>query len=242
METITVHTTQNIGIDYEIGGLGERILARLIDFAIFIPFVILGACFSSVLSSTGLGAYFIILFILFVFYDLFCEAFFNGQSFGKRVMKIRVISLDGGRPKFSQYLLRWLFRMVDFTITWPGVVALVTAVMTENSQRVGDIVAGTALIKTTARTTMHNLTYVKTDDDYQPVFTQAVRLTDSDMSLMHEVMENYYKTGNSVIVYNLADKLRDHLAISMPPNMNSMQFLQTLLKDYSHISAHADIL
>jgi len=52
----------------------------------------------------------------------------------------------------------------------------------------------------------------------------------------------YMKTGNNVLVYNLADKIRNHLAINLPPNMNSMQFLQTLIKDYSHITANADLV
>ena len=241
MEFITVHTTQNIGIDYEIGGLGERIVARIIDYAIFIPFLIVGAIMASGLSSTGLGIYFIALFAIFIFYDLLCEVFFNGQSFGKKVMKIRVISLDGRRPKFSQYLLRWLFRLVDFAITG-SLGALIAAIATKDGQRIGDIVAGTALIKTHARTTQDNIIYAPTNDAYQPVFTQVTQLRDSDISLIHEVMENYYKTGNSVLVYNLADRIRAHLAISMPANMDSLVFLQTILKDYSHINSASDLL
>src|SRR6185437_9472657 len=126
METITVHTTQNIDIDYEIGGLGERILARLIDYGVFVPFLFAGALLVEGFSGAALGIYYIILLILFVFYDLLCEVFFNGQSLGKRVMKIRVISLDGARPKFSQYLLRWLFRLIDFSLT-ASICALITA-------------------------------------------------------------------------------------------------------------------
>ncbi|HXU28785.1 MAG TPA: RDD family protein, partial [Bacteroidia bacterium] len=126
MSIITVHTTQNIDIDYELGGLGERILARLIDFAVFIPFVIVFMFLSVSVSQTGLTIYALIVLIIYTFYDLLFEVFFNGQSIGKRVMKIKVISLDGARPKFSQFLLRWLFRMVDFSLTG-GLCALITA-------------------------------------------------------------------------------------------------------------------
>jgi len=241
MEIITVHTTQNIDIDYEIGGLGERILARLIDFGVFIPLVFAGIFLATALSRIGIGIYFITILLLFTFYDLLCEVFFNGQSLGKRVMKIRVISIDGARPKFSQYLLRWLFRVVDFSITG-GIAALITAAVSEKGQRIGDIVAGTALIKTVPRTKMDNLIFKTADDDYQPVFTQVSQLNDQDISLVHDVIQNYLKTGNSHIVYTMADKMRQHLSISMPPDMDSMKFLQTILKDYSHITAHADVL
>ena len=72
MEIITVHTAQNIDIDYEIGGLGERILARLLDYAVFIPFLVAAMFLTSALSSVGLGIYVVVVFALFVFYDLLC--------------------------------------------------------------------------------------------------------------------------------------------------------------------------
>jgi uncharacterized RDD family membrane protein YckC len=240
MEIITVHTTQNIDIDYEIGGLGERILAYIIDLGIFIALSIIGGILSAnVFSETGIGVYFIIVGLMLLFYDLVCEVFFNGQSVGKLVMKIRVISLDGTRPKFSQYLLRWLFRLVDFILTsWLG--GVISIILTDNGQRIGDIVAGTVIIRTTPRTNMNNIIYTNVDDTYKPVFNQAGQLSDEDINLIHEVMESYFKTGNSIVVYNLADKIRQHLSISLPPGMNSMQFLQTIVKDYSHLTSQAD--
>eukprot|EP01037_Dinobryon_pediforme_P008638 gene8638-8730_t len=124
-------------------------------------------------------------------------------------MKIRVISLDGNRPRFSQYLLRWLFRIVDFSVTsW--LCGTLSIALTDKGQRLGDLVAGD--------------------------------LTDGDVALIHEVIENYLKTGSTMVVYKMADKIREHLAVALPPNMNSMQFLQTVLKDYSHIAARADAL
>lgn len=241
METISVHTTQNIDIEYEMGGLGERILALVIDYGIFIGLAIIGGIIAVNAPKPVILGYFITLGVMYVFYDLFFETFFNGQSLGKKVMKIRVISLNGTRPRFSQYLLRWLFRMIDFTFTG-GICALVTAVMTENGQRVGDIVAGTVVIKTSPRTKMNNIIFKATDDAYQPVFTQVSQLTDKDIQLIHEVIDSYFKTGNNLLVYTMADRMREHLAINLPPNMNSMQFLQTLMKDYSHVTAHAELL
>ena len=242
MEIITVRTTQNIDIDYETGGLGERILAYLLDLLIFVALSFLGWFLSaSGLSGTGVEIYFIVIGILLLFYDLLCEVLLNGQSAGKMVMKIRVISLDGTRPKFSQYLLRWLFRLVDFTITsW--LAGLVTIALTQNGQRIGDLVAGTAIIRTKPRTSRDNIVFATTDNTYEVVFSQAVQLTDKDIALIHEVIENYFKTGNNNIVYTMADRIRQYLGISLPPDMNSMQFLQTILKDYSHITSHIDAL
>ena len=152
MQTIRITTSQNIDIDYEVAGLGERILARVIDLGIFFLIFILGLFFeglTSFFTSSGEGAVILITIyaVLFVFYDLIFEVFMNGQSIGKRIMKIKVISLNGARPSVGQYLLRWLFRIVDFLIIEPGLIALVVAAVSEKPQRIGDIVAGTMLIR-----------------------------------------------------------------------------------------------
>jgi uncharacterized RDD family membrane protein YckC len=242
MQTITVHTTQNIDIDYEIAGIGERILALLIDYGIFIALSILGAILAiNQMPEFGIGLYFIIVAVAFTFYDLVCEIFLNGQSLGKRILKIKVISLDGNRPTFSQYLLRWVLRFVDFPLTaYLG--ALVSAIVTDNGQRIGDIAAGTAMVKTHSRTQMNNLVFRPSEDSYVPVFKEVSQLTDDDINLIADVLHNYMRTRNSMIVYNMARRIMDHLQIALPPGMNDMQFLETIIRDYSHIVAQADMM
>src|ERR1700761_3724190 len=105
MQTIRITTSQNIDIDYEVAGLGERIVARLIDMGIFILILyasFIGLAASNMLGGFGAGTIVVIVIYacLFVFYDLICEVFMNGQSVGKRIMKIKVVSLDGSRPRF----------------------------------------------------------------------------------------------------------------------------------------------
>jgi uncharacterized RDD family membrane protein YckC len=246
MQTIRITTPQNIDIDYETAGLGERIVARLIDYGLFIfifilGFIIAGAANFMQDSGAGIVVIIIIYAALYVFYDLLCEIFMNGQSVGKRVMKIKVISLDGARPTISQYLLRWLFRIVDFTITM-DMCALITTAVTENNQRVGDIVAGTTLIKTNPRTQISNIAFMPSNDGYQPVFKEAGQLNDNDVELIHEVINTYIKTGNNIVVYNMALRIKEHLNITPPNGMNDMLFLQTIAKDYNYISAQVDSL
>lgn len=238
MQTVTIHTTQNVGIDYEIAGVGDRVLARLIDYGIFIALFIASMLLltSASVNDTVMMWYIISLYAIFVFYDLICEVFFNGQSLGKRIMKIRVISLDGKRPSFGQYLLRWLFRIVDFVIT--GIIGLICAAVTKNVQRVGDLVAGTTLIRTKPRTTIEQLVFTPTVDTYEPVFKEAVLLTDRDVTLVNEVIQAYMKVGNATLVYNMAERLKAHLGVKVPETMNDMRFLQTIVKDYSHIVAN----
>ena len=245
MQTIKITTSQNIDIDYEVAGVGDRIVARLIDYGLFILILILGVIVAILGKGIEQSITIIVLVIiyatLYVFYDLICEMFMNGQSIGKRVMKIKVISLDGARPSSGQYLLRWLFRIIDFTLT-SDICGLICVAVSEKQQRVGDIVAGTTLIKTRPRTLIDNLVFNQVADNYEPVFKEATLLSNQDITLVHEVIQTYFNTGNSVVVYNTAERIKQHLSINPPSQMNDVQFLQTIVKDYSHIHSVNDQL
>jgi uncharacterized RDD family membrane protein YckC len=243
METVKVNTSQHVDIDYPVAGLGERVAARLIDFGLFLAvFFIFLILFSlmGILNSGGLVITVMVCIYAagFVFYDLLCEIFMNGQSIGKRLMKIKVISLDGSQPTLGQYFIRWVFRIVDFTLTqWLG--ALICVAVTENKQRIGDIVAGTTLIKTVPRTEFQHIAFHPVVEDYEPVFSNVSMMTDRDVELIHEVLTTYQKSFNHDLIYKMAARVSNHLNVQVPEGMNELEFLKTVLKDYNQITAKA---
>jgi uncharacterized RDD family membrane protein YckC len=245
MQTIKITTSQNIDIDYEIAGLGARILGRLIDLGIFIVLYLafLSLTFIGLSSSksilSGFSIIMIVYMILFALYDLICEVFFNGQSVGKRIMKIRVISLDGGQPTLGQYVMRWIFRIIDFTITME-LGGLITAVSTHKNQRIGDLVAGTVLVQTTPSTLFDQVGFAPISDDYKPLFTEAAQLTNSEIVLIHEVLQNFKISDNHPLVYSTATRLKDHLNVVLPIGMDDLTFLKTLVTDYNYAAIHAE--
>lgn len=244
METIRINTAQNVDIDYEVAGLGERITARLIDLAgfilLFIVMLILITAAQFSRSETISIIIFAIYLVIFIFYDLVCEMLMDGQTFGKKIMKIKVINLDGGQPTFGQYLMRWIFRIIDFgAIFGWGVVALVCVAMSKNHQRVGDMLAKTTLIKTVPRTKIDNVAFnFSLPDDYQPTFKEALHLTDREAELIYEVLTGFYQTGNPQLIYAMADKIKAHIVVAIPEGINELQFLETILKDYSYLTAN----
>lgn len=243
METVKVNTSQHVDIDYPVAGLGERVAARLIDFGLFlVVFFVFLILFSlmGILNSGGLviSIMLIIYGAGFVFYDLLCETLMNGQSIGKRLMKIKVISLDGSQATLGQYFIRWIFRIVDFTLTqWLG--ALICVAVTENKQRIGDIVAGTTLIKTVPRTQFQHIAFHPVVEDYEPVFSNVSAMTDRDIELIHEVLGTYQKTFNHDLIYQMAARVAHHLSVQIPVEMNELDFLQTVIKDYNQITSKA---
>lgn len=244
MNHISVITSQNITIDYDVAGLGERIAARIIDYAIFLAiylfFLIVVASLGLVFNKSGYIILLIIFGVLFVFYDLLCETFFNGQSIGKRALHIKVISLDGYQPSIGQYTLRWLFRFVDFTLTMQ-VGGLICVAVTPQKQRIGDLIAGTTLIKTVPRTSFEALVFKPQlqDDDYTPLLPEVTQLSDQEITLVHEVINNFNKSGNDMLVYKMAMKAKDVMQVRIPDTMDELQFLQQIIRDYNYLTSRS---
>lgn len=243
METIQVNTSQHVAIDYPVAGLGERVAARLIDLAAFMIVGILLMLLMTLTPAAQSGIVVISIWSVygacFVFYDLITEIFMNGQSLGKKLMKIKVISLNGGQASLGQYFIRWLFRLVDFSLT-AQIGGLICVAVTENKQRIGDIIAGTTLIKTVPRTNFNHIAFHPVEEEYTPVFAYADQLTDRDAELIHEVISTFYKTNNADLIYAMSERIATHLAITVPVGMNELEFLKTIIKDYRYITSRAD--
>ena len=252
MQAIKITTSQNIDIEYEVASLGDRILGRIVDFGValacyYVFYFIFIIFFFGDFEKLGKGdgsvpVFLIVLLIVFslinVFYDLICEIFFNGRSIGKYALKMRVVSLDGARPSISQFLLRWVFRLVDFVITF-GIGALISVAVSSRKQRIGDMVAGTVVIKTTPKAQLDQLFFKPLDENYEPRFPQVTELTDNDMGLVYEVITNFKATGNSSVVYNMSLRLQDHLKIQIPSEFNDFQFLEKLAEDYNYYTSQS---
>jgi uncharacterized RDD family membrane protein YckC len=239
MNTIRITTTQNIELEYDLAGLGERIVGRILDMLIIVAYVIVLMIVFSVFKigrAIEDNAWLVIIFILpVIFYDLLLEIFLNGQSVGKRVMKIKVISLDGSRPSFGQYIIRWLFRLIDFSFTG-GICALIAVAVSERKQRVGDIVAGTTLIKTQPRTAFNQTIYVPTPEiNYAVSFPDVINLSDKDIQLVKEVMLHINRTGNLYLAYPTAEKIKQLLHIQS--NLEPSDFLRVVIADYNYITS-----
>jgi uncharacterized RDD family membrane protein YckC len=253
MQTVKVTTSQNIDIDYDVASLSDRIGARAIDYLIFMcvytVFIAVFAGYNGVdggdggqnaFNSSGIVVLIIVWLAACVFYDLLTEIFMNGQSIGKRSLKIRVISINGDRPSVGQYLLRWVFRIIDFGVTL-GTAAVISVAFSENKQRIGDMVAGTTVVKTSASNKFNDLIFSPPTADYEPMFKQVVQLTDRDIVLIHDVIRNFNRTRNSNLVYRLALRIKAYLNIKYSSEINEYQFLEIVINDYNYLIAAGGI-
>jgi len=140
-----------------LAGIGSRFIALLIDYLIWgACFLVLGVLAAIILPSLSLfskisaqwaGA--IVLFIIFFFhwgYFTLFEAFWNGRTPGKRVARIRVIQRSGRAIGFFESMARNLVRYVD-QIPFIYVVGVITMFATRQHQRLGDLAAGTLVVR-----------------------------------------------------------------------------------------------
>jgi uncharacterized RDD family membrane protein YckC len=240
MNIISITTSQNIELEYELGSVGDRILGSIIDGIIktaYAIFVMATFVFGNSRVFSGLYIVFIVILALpFVFYNLASELLLDGQSVGKKVMGIRVISLSGEQPSFSQYLNRWLFRLVDFTLSG-NIIGVIMIAATEKKQRLGDLVAGTVLVKTTPRTQMNNFLFQPTDAaTYSITYPEVINLKDRDVQLVKEIILSVMRTGNLVLATRAQHKIEEVLGIKSRHN-DAISFLQSILADYNHLTS-----
>ena len=234
---VKVQTSQNVYIFYELASLGARIGAYLIDGLIMAAYLI--AVFIGFLRLLNPEEFWIllILYLPVMFYHLVSELLMDGQSIGKKQLSIKVIKLDGTQPSLGSYLLRWILRPVDFLFYGAG--AILCIVIGGKGQRLGDLAAGTTVINTKRKPVLPNKSALKEgiNEDYQPTFAQVSRLNGKDVQIIMEVLSAYRKTGDVRPVMILSDKTKKLLEIET--DLTPDRFLQTVVKDYSHITANA---
>lgn len=242
METIKINTTQNVALSYSAAGIGPRILAGLLD-AIFVfayttiiflifSFAIRRETYSDYESRETYNQIMIGILILFLLpaglYHLLCETFLNGQSFGKKIVKIKVIKLDGTQPNFGSYLIRSIFRLID-----RPVIALVTIAATKHSQRFGDMVAGTTVILMNRPVSIKETILHQQRPGYTIVYPQVALMSDFDANTIREVLDFSLRQDQPQHLAILSKKIKDKYGIT-DVKQNERDFLETLLMDYTN--------
>lgn len=244
MADSTIITGQFVRINQTPASIGERLVARLIDYILLAIYVICSIYMLSLLnihSYIGSSYYFFIFLIYMpvLCYSLLCEVFYNGQSAGKRLMNIRVVKADGSTPGLSAYLLRWLLYLIDVVLT--SGLGLLVMLINKNNQRLGDLAANTIVIKENdyrkIQVSLDEFDYLT--KDYQPQFLHAADLSLEQVNVIGKTLEPGNKE-RSLHIQRLATKVRSLLMVNNA-SLPDEQFLQTVLRDYQYYALEDDI-
>jgi uncharacterized RDD family membrane protein YckC len=156
-----ISTPENVDLHLELAGMGNRIMACLIDTTLTYSLALLVAviCMMAVMgvdflpagssvraivvySLIGIGIL-LALFIIFGYY-IFFEGMWHGQTPGKRMTHIRVIEQNGQPASWSAVIIRNLLRVIDVGF---ALIGLVSMLIDRNERRLGDLAAGTMVIR-----------------------------------------------------------------------------------------------
>lgn len=244
MALLKLDTGFNLEVEIPVASFGKRLLAWLIDGAVCIVYLIIVNVALITADASWLGYIFILPYLL---YHLLSEIMLNGTSLGKYAMGLRVIAEDGGTPTINQYLIRWLFRLIDSPF---GFMALVTSqalpwwsfpliftgiavtLFTPKSQRVGDILAGTILIDFRTNPNIYDTIFTEVESTYQPRYPEVMRLSDKDINTLKGILQSITSRGDMGMAMRIADRIKAKL--NLQSDEDSFQFLHTLMKDYNY--------
>lgn len=250
MPIVKLDTGFNIEVEFAITPFHKRMFAWMIDLAIMIGYYYLLRKMEDALNwdddEKWAG---VLLSLPPLFYHLICEITLNGQSVGKKALAIKVITTDGGQPSLSQYLIRWSFRLADFPVWLIGFIiygaldwwfaiflfsGLVCVLATPFTQRIGDLVAGTIVIDTKTHTSWEDTVFTELESNYQPRFPQVMQLTDKDINTLKSIIGTVRKKSDYDLSMRIGERIKTKLNISS--DQDSLEFLETLLKDYNYYS------
>jgi uncharacterized RDD family membrane protein YckC len=160
-DQLNIDTPEQVELQYNIAGIGSRFVAALLDYLIqlscflleILLFVLIASGAAVAGKSTGMdtaGKWFVAIliflnFAFFVGYFALFEAYWRGQTPGKRVMKLRVLKDSGRQITLFEALARNLIRVIDYMPSW-YLVGVVTMLCNKGNKRLGDLAAGTIVV------------------------------------------------------------------------------------------------
>ncbi len=244
MENVNIETTQNVNIEYPIAGIPERMAAALLDLLIMAGYMLIASIIiKNIAGDNYRESRWEVSYILWavfsiplLFYTLAFETFMNGQTIGKRAVRIKVMRLDGRQPTFGNYIMRWIMRIIDIFLTSPlfGVIAIITVAVNGKGQRLGDIAAGTMVVKTTYGEEIGKTIFTNIQEEYVPEYPQATMLTLNEVNVIKRVLSLKPDENSEEAVVKLVTKLSEHLGINPP--IDNRGFLKALVKDYNKVN------
>ncbi|CAN5329675.1 hypothetical protein BH09BAC1_BH09BAC1_04670 [soil metagenome] len=238
MRTIDITTTQNVTIQYELADLKDRFFAWLIDVVIWVVFILfLLILFYSFSPTDRVDTYFwyVVVIPVVLFYTLFSEILLNGQTLGKKALKLRVVKLNGRQPSLSDYLFRWAFRGLDIYFSL-GALAAVLVSSSQRAQRMGDLVSNTVVVRIIPQLSFQltDIMRINTLENYEPKYPEVKRFSEEDMLLVKQTIERarrYPNEAHRKAINLMVQKLSDQMG-TQPPTSDYLGFLRTLVSDY----------
>jgi uncharacterized RDD family membrane protein YckC len=150
-DRVQIATPEGVDLEVELGGLGSRFIAETIDYVLKgIIIVALAILLYAIGNGVATAVFLVLTFAIWFGYDVLFEVLAGGRTPGKRALGLRVVRTGGQPVGFRTSTIRNLFRLVDGPAT-SYVVGIVAMLVSKKNQRLGDMAAGTLVVREPAR-------------------------------------------------------------------------------------------
>lgn len=238
MNKLPINTPQNVKFEYQLASVGARMVAFAIDYGIIICYFILMITLMTqarVLDGLDewafMGVYSVVS-LPAIFYPLITETFMEGQTVGKRALKLKVVKIDGTRATFYQYFIRWISNTVDVFISM-GAIGLSSIILTKRSQRIGDIAAETTVISLKQDVNLRHTLFREITKEHHVTYPQVIKLTDQEINEVNEIYKIAYARKNYQIILALAERLQNILGIKAEGKPE--EFISAVIQDHYYV-------
>jgi len=243
MVELQINTTQNVNINFTAASVGERILAWGIDWLFKIAYIIVTyqimfklLKFDEMVEDMDRWsqiAVFLMFYLPVIFYSLLFETLLDGQTPGKRIIKIKVVKIDGYQASLADFVMRWIFRIVDLNMM-SGVVALIAIITSPKNQRLGDMTAGTAVIALKNNVNISHTILEDLKQDYVPTYPMVIKLSDNDARIIKDTFKTAKKSKDYKTLIKLRTKIVEVLELKDVKHNTDHEFIDVILKDYNY--------
>jgi len=148
--TSPIVTPEGVVLDFDMAGVASRLLARLVDSLIQLTILYVSTIVTVVLSvsspTLAIVGFIVLVFALLFLYPMILEAKWGGRTVGKMALGLRVVTVEGGPARMRHTAIRSMLQLIDVFATAGGA-AVMAALTSVHGQRLGDMAAGTYVIR-----------------------------------------------------------------------------------------------
>ena len=235
MNKLLINTPQNVNFEYNLAPVGSRIIAFALDYGMMILYMFLVALFFEItkilegLDQWAVWGIYSLLYLPVFFYPLLSETFINGQTLGKKIMKLKVVKIDGTRATFYQYFIRWVSNAVDIFLSMGGI-GLSSIILSMKGQRLGDVAADTTVISLKDTLNLNETVFEELTVEHEIVYPEVYKISDQEINEIKDIYNTGYRRKNYDIIKALASKVE--IMIGKKATERPEDFVAQIIQDH----------
>ncbi|MCL7754877.1 RDD family protein [Polaribacter sp. Z022] len=264
MKRLQIKTAQNVNINFTLANVGQRLLAFTVDNVLkfaYLYFAITFLNFQMFDSAVGgdnwsIKAIDVMVFLPITFYSLYTEMLLGGQTVGKKLLKLKVINIEGFKPSTTDFVIRWFLRVVDFNLfmllfvyisslgldneigllwllfLFGKMIGFFMILFTKENQRFGDLIANTVVIYLKDDVKFSETILENISNKYVPTYPNVIKLSDNDARIIKNTYQSAKKYKDYKTLIKLRSKILEVTEIKSVHN-SDIEFIDVVLKDYN---------